>query len=57
MTTIAYDGKSLCVDSMTSCQHITSRSEQKMFLDVGDFLCVAVCGNTSHYPPMIEWLR
>lgn len=58
MTTIAYDGKALCVDSQSSYDTLLmSRSCQKMWLNVGDFQCVAVAGNVSHYPPLIAWLR
>lgn len=58
MTTIAYDGTWLCVDSQSSMGDLlSSRTRQKMWFDVGNFLCVAVAGETATYRPIIEWLR
>lgn len=58
MTTIAFDGKTLCVDSQASCGNlIVCRSRQKMWLDVGSFKCVAIAGDFAHMPPVVEWLR
>ena len=57
MTTIAYDGKTLSVDSLASSGHITSRTHQKLFLGVGEFSAVAVCGSTAVYHPIVAWLK
>lgn len=58
MTTIAYDGTYLCVDSQASMGDLlSSRTRQKMWFDVGDFLCVALAGETATYKPIVDWLR
>lgn len=58
MTTIAYDGTYLCVDSQASKGDLlSSRTRQKMWFDVGEFLCVALAGNTATYKPIVDWLR
>jgi hypothetical protein len=58
MTTIAFDGKQLVVDSMSSADHLRiSRTCQKMWLSVGTFRCVAMAGQVSHYAPIIKWLE
>lgn len=58
MTTIAYDGKTLAVDSMTSCDRfVNSRGTQKMWRNVGPFNCVAMAGPTSRYPAILCWLE
>lgn len=58
MTTIAWDGKTLAVDSFeTSSNVIVSRNRKKLFLDVGDYAAVAVCGCTYEMLSFVEWLR
>jgi len=57
MTTIAYDGKTLCIDSQTTTEVIHTRTTKKMWLDVGDFPCVAMCGNSADWAPALQWLR
>ena len=57
MTTIAYDGRNIAVDSRTSHEWVTQRQVQKMWLNVGRFQCVVVCGSTNCYLPVIQWLR
>ena len=58
MTTIAFDGKTLAVDSQgTSSGLISTLSEQKLFLDVGEFKAVAFCGETGAYRRVVEWIR
>lgn len=49
MTTIAYDGKHLSVDSKTTVgSTITSSKEQKMFKNIGIFSAIAFCGGTEY---------
>lgn len=58
MTTIAFDGKTLAVDSMANNgTFITSRTVRKMWGRTGEFLCVVMAGPTAHYPPILRWLE
>ena len=58
MTTLAYDGNMICVDSQaTAGEIVTPRKFQKAFYDVGEYLVVMFAGSTAHYAPMLEWLR
>lgn len=58
MTTIAYDGRTLCVDSQSSCgDTISSRTRQKMWRAVGEFECVAIAGEICGMAPILDWLR
>lgn len=58
MTTIAWDGKTLAVDSMvTSGGVVISTKEQKLFLNVGRFKAVAIAGSIVQLLPLIDWIR
>lgn len=58
MTTIAWDGKTLAVDSMvTSGDVITGTNEVKLFLDVGRFKAVAISGCIVQLLPLLDWIR
>jgi hypothetical protein len=58
MTTIAYDGHTLVVDSMSSADHLmVSRTRQKMWGATGEFLCVVMAGQCSHYTAILNWLK
>ena len=58
MTTIAWDGKTLAVDSMvTSGSTVTSTTEKKLFLDIGRFKAIAVTGTIVQLLPLIEWIK
>lgn len=58
MTTIAWDGKTLAVDSMvTSGATVTSTNEKKLFLDVGRFKAIAMSGSIVQLLPLVEWIR
>lgn len=58
MTTIAFDGKTLAVDSMANNDSfVTSRTVRKMWGATGRFDCVVMAGPTSHYPPVLKWLE
>lgn len=58
MTTIAFDGKQLAVDSQTSCGNLAmSRTERKLWTSVGKYRAVACAGDSAAWPPVIEWIR
>ena len=58
MTTIAWDGKTLAVDSMvTNGAVVVSTTEKKLFLDVGRFKAIAMAGSIVQLLPLIEWIR
>jgi len=56
MTTIAWDGKTLAVDSQeTTGDTITSMKAKKLFLDVGRFKAVAFTGTIQDAKSIIRW--
>lgn len=58
MTTIAWDGSSLCVDSQSTIEDcITSINEQKLWLGVGKYSAVAMCGDIKDFPAIVKWLK
>jgi len=58
MTTIAWDGKTLAVDSAQSRGDIiTGLKMKKLYLDVGPFKAVAISGVTQNYEPLIKWIK
>ena len=58
MTTIAWDGKTLAVDSLATCNEIiSSYNEEKLFLNVGVYSAVAIAGNFAEMLELVEWLK
>lgn len=58
MTTIAWDGKTLAVDSLeTKGDTITSTNDKKLFLNVGPFKAVAFTGSTQDTKSVIDWIE
>lgn len=58
MTTIAWDGKTLAVDSLeTKGSTITSTNIKKLFLDVGRFKAVAFTGSTQDVDEVMDWIK
>lgn len=58
MTTIVWDGKTLAVDSQTSYDDRMSRMHvRKLFLNVGNYAAVAVCGESAAWPAMVDWVH
>ena len=58
MTTIAWDGKTLAVDSMvTSGGIVTSIDQKKLFTDVGQYKAVAISGSIVCMNALIEWIK
>ena len=57
MTTIAWDGKILAVDSQcVASDIIINNNEQKLFLDVGPYKAVAISGSLQEMILFIRWL-
>ena len=57
MTTIAWDGKTLAVDSRaTSDRTIVTDKCQKMFLGVAEYAAVVICGDEHDGRSFVEWL-
>ena len=57
MTTIAWDGKTLAVDSMvTSGSTIISIDQEKLFIDIGRYKAVAISGSIVCMEALIEWI-
>lgn len=58
MTTIAWDGKTLAVDSASVSNDVfTSRSAKKMFKSVGRYNAVAITGCLIQMGDFIQWLK
>ena len=58
MTTIAWDGKTLATDSLNTADGIIiSSTAQKIFLDIGDYVAVAISGDTAAMIKFVEWLK
>lgn len=58
MTTIAWDGKTLAIDSkMCSADIIESITIQKLYLDIGEYKAVAFCGGYAEALDVIDWLK
>lgn len=58
MTTIAWDGKTLAVDSqVTKGETITSINTKKLFLDVGPFKAVAFTGTNQDIKSVLDWIE
>ncbi len=58
MTTIAWDGKTLAVDSKSCMGSIVeSTSAKKLYLNVGEYKAVAVTGELLEALDVIDWLK
>lgn len=58
MTTIAWDGKTLAVDSFgTRGNTIVSQRTKKLFVDVGPFKAVAFSGTFQDCQPLLKWIK
>jgi len=58
MTTIAWDGKTLAVDSLeTKGDTVTSTNIRKLFLNIGPFKAVAFTGSSQDAKPILEWIK
>jgi len=58
MTTIAWDGKTLAVDSMASANGtVISYRVKKLYLSVGRFSAVAISGSVPAMHEVIAWVR
>jgi len=57
MTTIAWDGKTLAVDSKETCSGtVISTKAKKLYTDIGQYKAVAVCGGSADCQKIIEWI-
>ena len=57
MTTIAWDGKILAVDSQCTVNDVVvSCDQQKLFLDVGPYRAVAITGSLQEMTLFVKWL-
>lgn len=58
MTTIAWDGKTLAVDSFgVRGDTVASKSVKKLFVNVGPFKAVAFSGTLQECEPLIKWIK
>jgi 20S proteasome alpha/beta subunit len=58
VTTIAWDGKTLAVDSRsTSNGVVISDKETKLYINVGVYQAVAITGSMTEMPAFVDWLR
>jgi len=58
MTTIAWDGKTLAVDSRRCCgDTVTNNTTKKLFLRVGRFVAVAAAGSVGDIQKALRWVR
>lgn len=58
MTTIAWDGKTLAVDSFgVSGETVINKRVKKLFTDVGPFMAVAFSGTLQECEPLIKWIE
>jgi len=57
MTTIAWDGKTLAVDSSASrADTLMSIKTKKLFLNIGRFKAIAFCGTMHDAAPVLDWI-
>jgi len=58
MTTIAWDGKTLAVDSRaTSDGYVMTDKCKKLYTGVGQYVAAAMCGDEAEAVDMMDWLR
>jgi 20S proteasome alpha/beta subunit len=58
LTTIAWDGKSLAVDSRTTCGgNVMTDNTVKLHKNVGRFLAVAFSGDHAPMSDFLEWIK
>ena len=58
MTTIAWDGKTLAIDSaIENNETIISLRGEKLFLGIGKYQAVAIAGSISDMNGFVNWLR
>lgn len=58
MTTIAWDGEVLAVDSLGVMNDIiVDQKTRKLFLNIGDYKAVAICGHYDEMLSFVYWLK